>query len=364
MAWAHSFGLGSDVVFRVEKLELTDELRDVLPVPNNKLDVEFVFDRQARPHLILTCHQLTGDALGVGRKPSFFDLPIELQASLLKRQTHLATELSALHAEVHLGSWVSSQHIHAHVVLTLLPYFALRASALGMERYGLAEVQRRAHYVEKTACAGLKFKNMDGPATHKAAVSGEPQRLANVSSFEALRFDADESGTAAIDMTFKNAPLIKNMSAAELCEALAAIRGLYDALCLDGAHLLFPAPALGDGAQLTGAHQERVARLVVRPDLFVLALPPERRLTWYNAWVQGDPRARTYKEDMSLLSHVPVEAGEGSSSSVAPQQGSPSVKRKLCKNFIRTSTHLGAAGMARVAIFCMSEGVHVSVVRI
>jgi len=332
MAWAHSFGLGSDIVFRAERLELTAELRDVLLVSNDKLAVEFVFDRQARPHLILTCNQLTGDALGVGRKPSFFDLPIALQASLLERQIHVATELSALRTEVHLGSWVSSKHIHAHIVLSLVPYFELRASVLGMERYSLAEVQRRAHYVEKTARDGLKFKIMDGSATHKATISGEPQRLSNVSSFEALRFDADESGTAAIDMTFKNAPLIKNMSASELCEALAAIRGLYDALCLDGAHLLFPAPALGDGAQLTGAHQDRVARLVVRPDLFVLALPPEGRLSWYNAWVQGDPRARAYKEDMSLLSQVPA-AGEGSSSSITPQQGSPSVKRKVCKNF-------------------------------
>jgi len=345
MARTHSFGLGSDIVFRAEKVELPSELRDVLvlPVPNNKLGVEFVFDRQARPHLILTCPQLTGDALGVGRKPSFFDLPIEFQASLLERQTRVATELSALHSEVHLGSWVSSNHIHAHVVLPLLPYFTLRASMLGVERYGFEEAQRRVHYVEKTARAGLKFKNMDGPATHKAVMSGEPQRLANVASFESLRFDADENGTAAIDMTFKNAPLVKNMSAAELCEALMAIRGLYDALCLDGAHLLFPAPSLGDGAQLAGGHQERVARLVVRPDLFALALPPEGRLTWYNAWIQGDPQARTYKEDMSLLPQVP--AGVEGCSSMTPPQGTPSAKRKICKN-------LNAPGGCRYGARC------------
>ena len=335
MSWAHSAGLGRDIVFREENIELTPELCDALPVRSNKLEVEFVFDRQARPHLILTCNQLTGDSLGVGRKPSFWDLPIELQGSLLARQNRVAAEMSALHSEVHLGSWVSSKHIHAHVVLPLLPYFALRAEALGVGTYDSADVQRRAHYVDKTARDGLKFKNMDGPATYKAAMSAVPQRMANKSSFESLTFDADESGTPAIDMTFKNAPLIKEMSIGELCEALKAIRGLCDALCIDGAHLLFPAPALGNEAQVTRAHQECVARLVIRPDLFVLALPPEERLTWYSAWLQGDPRARAYKEDRSLLPQVPEGDGPSSmaSSPHAPPQGSPSVKRKLCKNF-------------------------------
>jgi hypothetical protein len=123
-----------------------------------------------------------------------------------------------------------------------------------------------------------------------------------LASFEALSFDAEETGAPTIDITFKGAPLIKSMSHAELCQALEAVKGLCDALLIDGAHLLWPAPALGDRSQLTGEHQERRARLVVRPDLFVLSLPPDIRQAWYDKWSQGGHlRANAYKEDVSLL---------------------------------------------------------------
>ena len=58
MAWAHSTGLGSEIVLREEVVEVPAELRDA--VSSETLHIEYVFDRQARPHLILTCGQLTG----------------------------------------------------------------------------------------------------------------------------------------------------------------------------------------------------------------------------------------------------------------------------------------------------------------
>lgn len=334
MKWAHSGGLGSDLVLREEAVELMPELRDAFPAVANitKLEVDFVFDRQARPHLILICDQLTDESLGLGRKPSYWDLPVELQASLLELQNRVVVELSALRSEVHLGSWVSSKHIHAHVVMPLLPYFAIRAASLKAACYDLADAERRARYVEKRARDNIKFKNMDGLATQRATLSGKPQRKPNEKSFEALSFDPEESGMAVIDMTFKGAPRIKSMPHAELCEALVAIRGLCDALSLEGAHLLFPAPALGDATQLTCVPQERVARLVVRPDLFVLGLPPQRRQAWYEMWIQADHRhSPAYKEDFALLPQPPA----GGEPSLVAKSEPPQVvyKRKLCRNF-------------------------------
>ena len=50
-----------------------------------------------------------------------------------------------------------------------------------------------------------------------------------------------------------------------------------------------------------GAHQDRAVRLVILPDIFVRCLPPDKRLSWYELWDKGDPTARAYKKDMSLL---------------------------------------------------------------
>ena len=160
-------------------------------------------------------------------------------------------------------------------------------------------------------------------------------------------FDADKSGTAAIDLVFRGAPTIQSMAHSELCVALLAIRELCEALAVDGAHLLLPAPAAPapvpapagilveadtrheDGAHL---HQDRAVRLVIRADIFVCCLPPDRRLGWYELWARGDPVARAYKEDMSLLaegsaclSSAPVAAGTENGNKFKPhKRGKPS----------------------------------------
>ena len=62
--WAHSTGLHNEIVYRADTLQLPKELQhDTAHSP--ELHVDFVFDRQARPHIILSCKSLTGPALGL-----------------------------------------------------------------------------------------------------------------------------------------------------------------------------------------------------------------------------------------------------------------------------------------------------------
>ena len=62
-------------------------------------------------------------------------------------------------------------------------------------------------------------------------------------SFEEVVFDADASGTAAIDLTFKTASSIMEMTTEELRDVMESIQRLCSAFEIDGAHLLLPAPA-------------------------------------------------------------------------------------------------------------------------
>ena len=258
-----------------------------------------------------------------GARPSYWDLPVELQSRLLERQLAVSSELSGRRVEVHLGDWVSGTNIHAHVVLPLLPYYELRAQVLGEKHKSCAAhskwAARLARYVLKVQGDHACYREQDGPLTYQAATSGDPQLTADRAAFDKVVFDADQSGTAAIDLVFKGAPMIKSMAHSELCVALSAIRKLCEELAVKGAHLLIPAPAAPAPAapapvptsagmlveEVTrdedGAHQDRAVRLVILPDIFVRCLPPDKRLSWYELWDKGDPTARAYKKDMSLL---------------------------------------------------------------
>ena len=83
------------------------------------VDARFVFDRQARSHIILTCKELTKEKLGLDRRPSYWDLPIELQANLVRMMVRCGTafasklglpsdDTDSWHMEIHLGTWVVS----------------------------------------------------------------------------------------------------------------------------------------------------------------------------------------------------------------------------------------------------------------
>ena len=286
-----------ETVLSEETLELGPEIQAAIGMPS--IDMQFIFDRQARPHLILSCKALTGTALGLSRKPSYWDLPPHLQATLVGRQLSLVKQLSAIRAEIHLGSWVSGSRIHAHVVCPLVEYYNLRAKhqlqlpdgqPAQCRLWSQGDVAQRAQYLREQAARVARYHAEDAAAAAEAVASDCPQHVADSGAFLAVIFDADGSGTASIDFTFKNAPLIKDMTHDELVDAMAAIRALCNGLGIDGAHLLLPSPA-----------KEDAARLVIAPDCFVRCLPQENRLTWLEAWKTGDPVARAYREDMAQL---------------------------------------------------------------
>ena len=210
---------------------------------------------------------------------------------------------------------------------------------------------RTRHAVAKVHRDHARYRALDGPLTHQAATAGAPQRTADLTAFETVVFDADKSGTAAIDLVFRGAPTIQSMAHSELCVALLAIRELCEAFAVDGAHLLLPAPAapdpvpasagmLADTRREDGAHQDRAVRLVIRADIFVCCLPPDKRLGWYELWARGDPVARAYKEDMSLLaegsaclSSAPFAAGTESGKASSESRTSASSLRSLACTF-------------------------------
>ena len=329
--WSHSAGLGTEIIYCEEKLEIPPNLLNSASL----LKVDLVFDRQARPRVILTSRALTGPAVGVPHKPSYWDLPADVQTLLVELQLRVAKDVEALRVEVHLGPWVSSKYIHAHIVMPLLPYYKLRARAQHQASWSPNDEQMRASYVRKTKADHARYHEEDAHSAYEAANSGHPQLTADVNAFEAVTFDADDSGTAAIDVTFKISAPIRDMPRDELRNALKSIQELCSALAVDGAHLLLPAPALGSlGA--TGAHQERTARLVLRPSLFVRCLPPEKRLEWYGRWQEGNPVARAYKEDMSLLQGT-TSAGQPPPSPLpggsAPAAPNARIKRNVCSFF-------------------------------
>lgn len=96
----------------------------------------FFFDRQARPHLILSFKSLTGKALdlAVGTKPSFWNVTPELKATLLQAMLRVAF-----------------------------------------------------------------FHEQDGPDAREIVESEIPQLTADLSDLDSVDFDSDLSGTAGID---------------------------------------------------------------------------------------------------------------------------------------------------------------------
>jgi hypothetical protein len=271
--------------------------------------VAFENDCQSRPHVILMCKELTKARLGLRRhhQPSYWDLPVGDQADLFYRQLGKARELGALRVEVHLGKWVSkhTSHIHAHVVLPVARYFHMRAVERGQLTWTDSDIMKRARYVEQKRRELNGFIEKDRPGVASASRSGTPQRRphnADLAAFkgvlEGVIIDA-ESGTSAIDLNFRRPP--SEMSTDELAGVMAGVQAFCRGLSIDGAHLLYPAPAAGEAGR-GGVPNMDVARLVVPPDQFVLCLPRERRPSWVQEWQTGNPLDRAYKEDLSLLS--------------------------------------------------------------
>ena len=109
-------------------------------------------------------------------------------------------------------------------------------------------------YIAKVSRDRARYHKEDEAAAKLAVESGAPQRTAITSAFNSIAFDRDEIGVPVIDITFKNAPIVKSMCHEELQVAMQAIYALCYQLEIDGAHLLLPAPAAGAAGKV-GAHQ-------------------------------------------------------------------------------------------------------------
>ena len=87
--------------------------------------------------------------------------------------------------------------------------------------------------------------------------------------------------------------------------------------------------AVGPEAAVSRAHQDHAVRIVTEAAKFVVCLPAERRLTWFNAWSSGDPMERAYKEDMTIpappLPWASPRDASGSSSMAPPPPPPPYV---------------------------------------
>jgi hypothetical protein len=251
---------------------------------------EFVFDRQARAHIILACKQLNKTMLGLSRKPSYWDLPVCLQAKLVSMQLRVGAYIaaskglpaSAWHVEIHLGTWVSGSHIHAHVVLPTGPYFEIReevARAQGRGYMCRNDQANRKAYVEKTAADQQHYKELDLPLVQQAARSEIPPPTCTQTHFESISFDADAKGTAAIDVKFSKA-FMPAMPQEELTNALSHLWQLCQELQIEGCHLLLPAPDYASW---------QFVRLVLPAERFVACLPISDREAWLMKWVNGNP---------------------------------------------------------------------------
>lgn len=264
-----------------------------------RTNVKFEFDRQARPHIVLVCPQMTGAALGLKKKkPSYWDLPASVQAQLLGMQLSFGRthSIPQIRIEVHLGSWASNHWIHSHIVLPLTDYFDLRARATGAPA-SRDDVARRAKYIEKVKRDHHKFHALDKPNVEMAVLGGAPKTQYETSAFEKVVFDPEESGTSTIDLSFTHS--LGEMPLEALTVAVKHINDLCGSLGLSaargGAFLLVPAP---------GAATAHTARLVVPPEDFALCLPEPARKPWFEKWMRGDPVARAVRECLDPLPPV------------------------------------------------------------
>ena len=154
--------------------------------------VSVVFDRQARPHLIVMCRSLDGERCGCEgtERPSYWHLRPQAEAKLFEFQLScmrkVAEELSlpegSLWAEIHLGSWVSSGYVHSHIVLPARAYLSLKTQyehSSGGTCFGAWQAWHARHrtYLESERRRREKWFNGDAAEAKAAAhAAAEPAR--------------------------------------------------------------------------------------------------------------------------------------------------------------------------------------------
>jgi len=284
----------TEIVHANDTLVLTD---------GGTVPIIFVFDCQARPHIVLTCPALTGLSLGIAppRKPSYWDLPTATQAQLLHKQlacgraaaSDLGLSETAIRATIHLGEWVTGRHIHAHIQLPTQPYYRLLAATRGDPEWSADECAERAAFVAKLRQDNKRFHAMDLPALRVAAASlaPPPDVTALTAPFRAVTYDPKSEGAAAIDVTFV-APIL-HVQCEPLTQVLHDLNAFVHGLGVKGCFYLFPAPGC-----MTGD----TARVVILPGKFISLLPIEARAAWAEKWAVGDPVQRACCENLMQLS--------------------------------------------------------------
>lgn len=264
--------------------------------------VECQFDRQARPHLVLTCKNLNGRSLPI-KKPSYWDLPPSTQASLLQKQFQVGREVteklglpeSTFTAAIHLGEWASSHHIHSHIILPLQPYFRLFSEYREKESWDEEDCERRMQFLKLQDYSRSKYHAKDlAKVLREVAKNVVWPDINNLVERFHLTFDPSGEGTSAMDVHFGES--FHKMNHQDHTQVLQDLNELVkEHLCMKGCHYYFPAP--GNVACDT-------VRVVCPPEVFVRFLPPEQRGTWAEKWAvwgKGGPIHRAGCDDLSEL---------------------------------------------------------------
>jgi hypothetical protein len=263
--------------------------------------VIYKFDRQPRPHLILTCQSLNGYFLAVQHRPSYWDLEPATQAHLLGMQLALGHNVTqqlglpeaAFTAAIHLGTWVSSKAIHSHIMLPLQPYFQLFSLCQQKPSWDRNDCSKRALFLEKLSRDRAKYHAEDRPKVMQEVVAASaPPDLQDAIERFRMTFDPSGDGTSAIDLSFGQS--FRLMSHKVLVQALNDLNELVQVrLGMTACFYFFPAPGNAAGDTM---------RVVCPPEVFVTFLPSEERAAWAKKWDQGDPIQRACGDDVAQLS--------------------------------------------------------------
>ena len=124
------------------------------------------------PHVILAVKNLTGPVLGLQRKPSYWDLPVELQSLLLERQLAVSNEVLGL--RVKFTSETGSRE-GTSMLTSCCPFCptmsCVNKSQGGQPASGLRKTQSGARSMPQrfTATTHARYRELDRPATLQAA---------------------------------------------------------------------------------------------------------------------------------------------------------------------------------------------------
>ena len=262
----------------------------------HNLNLNYQFDRQARPHVIITIDNEEKHVIGVvrkGRRNPLANLPPEKSAAILAAVRTDVRELikwasadgQHFHIEVHFGQWQSSRHIHLHAVLPLQTYTDLmhRVRFEGVAAFLAA----RPGYVAMAQREHTKYIGMDRVEAEREleSQSTAPHDLPHVPLADGALISPN-SDTAEVQLCKTNNET--DLVAAAICARLHM--GIEDAYLI-----------------VRNAHDPDVVNMwcsyVVKPAQFLDFLPRNiaTRRQWLTRWTAlDDPIVAVTHEDFSI----------------------------------------------------------------